>query len=236
VNERPITHVPRFAIASLVLAAGIQLLLQVGQPRPMARAQDLPEVPSGRSLQLASFGEPIAIAKLLSLYLQVFDTQPGVKLQSEVLDYKRVQDWLLASLLLDPRGQYPLFSASHIYAEVRDEQRARQMLAFVREQFDADPNRRWPWLAHAVLLARHRLKDLPLAREYARALRLGATAEDVPHWAQQMEIFLMADMSEIEGAKLLLGGLLASGRITDEQEAKFLERRLRALGGNVMAR
>ena len=42
--------------------------------------------------------------------------------------------------------------------------RMRQALDFIFDAFAADPNRRWPALAHAALLAKHRLHDLPAHR------------------------------------------------------------------------
>jgi hypothetical protein len=104
------------------------------------------------------------------------------------------------------------------------------MLEFVHEQFLLDPNRRWPWLAHAALLAKHRLHDLPLARRYAAAIDRHTTSPDVPLWARQMEIFILEDMNELEAARIMLGGLLASGKITDPAEIAFLKQRLEALG------
>ena len=103
------------------------------------------------------------------------------------------------------------------------------MLEFVYRNFLADPNRRWPWLAHAVIMARHRLEDRLLALRYAQALRTHATAPTVPGWARQMEIFLREDMGEYEAAKVLLGGLLASGTVTDPHEQRFLVERLKQL-------
>ena len=44
-----------------------------------------------------------------------------------------------------------------------------------------------------------------------------------------MRIFLLQDMGEIEAAKILLGGLLASGEITDAREIRFLMERLKEL-------
>jgi hypothetical protein len=103
------------------------------------------------------------------------------------------------------------------------------MAEFVYQQFLLDPNRRWPWLAHVAIMAKHRLKDLPLALKYSRAMRERATARDVPHWAQQMEIFILEDMNELESAKILIGGLLESGQITDKNEGYFLSQRLKEL-------
>ena len=107
------------------------------------------------------------------------------------------------------------------------------MLEFVYRQFLLDPDRRWPWLAHGALLAKHRLKDLALARRYAAAIDRHATAPDVPLWARQMEIFILEDMDELEAARVMLGGLLDSGRIQDPAEARFLQERLEELEARI---
>ena len=103
------------------------------------------------------------------------------------------------------------------------------MLEFVYREFFADPDHRWQWLAHAALLAKHRLHDLPLARRYAAAIDRSARSPDVPLWARQMEIFILEDMNEFEAARIMLGGLLASGQIRDPAEARFLAQRLKDL-------
>ena len=154
------------------------------------------------------------------LYVQAFD-QPR--------DYPRLMGWLRAILDLDPASQYPLFAAARVYAEVPDAARARLMLEFIHEQYLLDPNRRWPWLAHATLLAKHRLRDLPLARRYAADIDRHTSAPDVPLWAKQMEAFILEDMNELEAARIVLGGLLASGEIRDADEVKFLRRKLEEL-------
>jgi hypothetical protein len=108
------------------------------------------------------------------------------------------------------------------------------MLDFVYRAFLADPNRRWRWLAHAAIVARHRLHDDALALRYAR--EIATRARTAPGWARQMHIFLLEDMGEREQAKILLGGLLESGAVTDPAEIRFLTGRLEALGGQHMPR
>jgi len=170
------------------------------------------------------------------LYLQAFDYRSGTRIPYRELDYARLEDWLARILELDPRGQYPLLAASRLYAEVPDEAKQRSMLEFVYRQFFADPNRRWPWLAHAAVIAKHRLHDLPLARRYAAAIQRYATAEDVPLWAKQMEIFILEDMNELETARILIGGYLASGRVKDPAELRFLDQRLKELEARTAAK
>lgn len=217
---------PRGVLLAVLLALSAQILWQASRPPSHARAHDLPPAPSLAALQLAALGDPVALSKATMLYVQGFDEQAGISIAWRDLDYATVRDWLRRVLELDPRGQYPLLAASQVYGAVSDPQRARLMLDFVYQQFQQDPNRRWPWLAHAALVAKHRLHDLPLARRYAQAIRLQATGSAVPAWARQMEIFILEDMNEHDAARALIGGLLDSGQITDPHELQFLSERL----------
>ena len=225
-RERPISSVPKPAILLLAVAFCMQIFWHFSQPATQATTERLGAPPATATLRIASIGEPIALAKILMLYVQAFDQQPGLQLSFRQLDYIKLRAWLTAILALDPAAQYPLFAASRLYGEIADDARQRVMLDFVYQQFLLDPNHRWKSLAHAATLARHRLNDLPLARQYAQAIRLHATASEVPNWAKQMEIFLLEDMNELQSAKILLGGLLQSGQITDPHEFRFLEQRL----------
>ena len=179
-DERPLSHVSAPVLTLLAAGLALQIGLHAALPAPEAWAPDLMPPPAGSLLRLASLGEPIALAKILMLQLQAFDYQSGSRVPYKDLNYARVEAWLARILELDPLGQYPLLAASRLYAEVPDEQRQRSMLDFVYQQFLVDPNRRWPWLAHATFLAKHRLKDMDLALKYAAALQKYTTAKDVP--------------------------------------------------------
>ena len=124
-----------------------QVAVRTAAGSAAAAAEALPPAPSAQALRLASFGEREALARVTMLYLQGFELTQ--------LDYPRLIAWLRAVLALDPRSPYPLFAAARVYAEVGDPARARPMLEFIHEQYLLDPDRRWPWLAHAALLAKH---------------------------------------------------------------------------------
>jgi hypothetical protein len=230
-RERPADAVPGLIRALLLVLLTLHVAMTVTQPRPTARAEELPAPPPLPVLKTLSGGDPIPLAQALALHLQAFDNQPGISIPFAELDYGKVLAWLKRILELDPHTEYPLLMASHLYAQVPDEDKERQMLAFVYQEFLADPNHRWRWLAHAAIIAKHRLHDLPLARKYAEALAQHATAPSVPHWAQQMHIFLREDMGEYETARVLLGGLLASDTIKDPHELRFLLERLQQMKG-----
>jgi hypothetical protein len=223
-DERPVSAVPRSAKLVLAAALALQIGWQAASPKPLADAAALGYPPDGTLLRTASLGEPIALSQLLVLYLQAFDNQPGVSVPYQDLDYDAVEAWLLRALELDPAGQYPLLMASHLYDQVPDEAKVRQMLQFVHRQFFVDPDQRWRWLAHAAIIAKHRLGDEALALQYADDIT--RHAGKASGWARQMRIFILADMGECEAARALLGGLLASGEVAAESaEFRFLTER-----------
>ena len=203
-----------------------QVAWQARRDAGAVAAADLPPPPGPAALRLASFGEAEALARLTMIYLQSYDFGGANTTPYQKLDYRRLADWLGSILELDPRSQYPLFAAARVYAETPDPARIRIALEFVHDEFLRDPNRRWPWLAHAALLAKHRLNDLPLARRYAQAIDRRTTAAGVPLWAKQMEIFILEDMNELEAARIMLGGLLQSGAVRDPAELRFLKEHL----------
>ena len=225
-SERPVADVPPALRAALVMAILAQLVLAALQPPPVAQAEALPQPPSAGALRALSLGDPVALAQGLTLYLQAFDTQPGVSIPFLQLDYERVEAWLSRALELDPGGQYPLLLASQVYAQVPDAVRQRRMLDLVYRRFLEDPAQRWRWLAHATIMAKHRLHDPQLALMYARALRERTQPDEAPGWARQLEIFIHEDMGQYQAAKVLLGGLLDSGAVTDPHELRFLIQRL----------
>lgn len=229
-KERPISSVPKGIIFLLIISFFSQITWHALRPPPVAHVSAVPLPPRIDFLKLISLGEPEALARVLMLWLQAFDNQPGVSIPFKQLDYDCVIAWLDTILRLDPGGQYPLLSAARVYSEVPDEKKVRTMLAFVRDRFLERPNERWMWLAHAAYVAKHRIKDLNLALSYARALRMHATATTVPSWAKQMELFVLEDQGAVEEAKILLGGLIESGVIKDDHEIRFLTQRLENAG------
>lgn len=225
--ERRIAAVPRPVLLLLAGAFFMQIASEAMRPAPVAKAEALPAAVSPALVRVLALNEPIAAAQMLMLYLQAFDNQPGISIPFRDLDYPRVIEWLETILALDGVTQYPLLAAAHLYAQVPVEEKQRLMLDFVRQKFLEDPERRWRWLAHASIMAKHRLRDSALALQYAEDIARFAPAE--PSWARQMRIFILEDMGERESAAILLGGLLATGQVTDPREAHFLSQRLEQL-------
>ena len=204
VKKRPLSAVPVAVRVLFIIGLSAQVFWSCTRPPVIATAADLPHTPDTRLLRLAAMGEPGTLARGLMLWLQAFDDQPGISVPFADLDYAGVINWLDALLDLDHRFQYPLLSASRVYTETPEDGRKRQMLEFVHRRYLEDPRRRWPWMAHAVYVAKHRLKDLPLALEYASALRLDLSGDTAPPWVSRMEIYVLEDLGELESARIVI--------------------------------
>jgi hypothetical protein len=230
-GERAVSHVPRPVLLLFAGCLVAQLAWHASRPAPLALARDLPPAPSVEALQVVALAEPSAFARLLMYWLQAFDHQPGLSLAFRDLDYTRVVDWLTRIGQLDPGFTYPLLSAARIYTEVQDNERRRLMLEYVSARFREDPDSHWQWQAHAVYVAQHRIRDPAIALRLARELRELATGPAVPGWARQLELFVLENMGELETAKILLGGLIESGAVSDPNEIRFLTERLESATG-----
>ena len=228
-KDRPVRDVPTSTKLFLMLALVSQLIWHSQQKLEVAQAEDLPAPMSVDTFRMISLDESIAMSKLLNLWLQAFDNQPGLSLSFHQLDYLRITQWLDTILKLDPRGSYPMLVAARVYGRVTDKTRQRMMMDYIFNKFSEDPNRHWRWLAHASIVAKHNLKDMPLALKYARALSEKATGDHVPYWARDMHFVLLEELGEIETAKILVGGLLESGEISDPYELNFLTEKIREL-------
>jgi hypothetical protein len=227
-QQRSVQNIPKTIIILLILSLGGQITWHYQLSSPNIKIQKLTSPPQTGLLHIFSFGDTVVSARILMLWLQAFDIQTGNFLPYQQLDYDKLQQWLEQILLLDPNSQYPLLAASHLYSNVPESKKQHLMLEFVYQQFFVNPSTRWPWLAHVTVIAKHRLKNLPLALKYAKAISAHATP-NMPRWAKEMQIFILEDMGELEQARLVVGGMLASGQLTDLKEIEFLNKKLLAL-------
>ncbi len=224
---RPLKDVPKSVRLLLLIAFLLQCLWHFYFSNLQITKQEMPYPQQSDVYRLISLGDSISAARFVMLWAQAFDNQPGLSLSLKELDYAKVVEWLNLVLDLDSKTQYPLLAAARFYAEVQEPAKQRQMIVFIKAAFLKDPDRRWRAMAHAVYIAKHRIKDMSLAVECARLLRLHATGKNVPYWAKQMEFFVLEDMGELGAAKILISGLLESGELDDKHQQQFLRSRLK---------
>ena len=232
-SANPIKRIPLSLRVSFVLALSFQMSVsQINTPVSLT-GRTIPAPPKYELLQALSLGSPAWLSRVLALWLQSQDVQPGKTLSLNELNYDTIRAWLEVQLKLDKNNHYPFMAALHYYGNVRNPQKLRKMLAFVEQNFTEKPETYWRWMAEAVIKAKYQLKDTEFAYELAVTLAAATYDLDVPNWAQQMHIFLLEEMGEVEAAALLLGALLSSGSISKEEEIRFLQNRLRRMQAQI---
>ena len=193
--------------------------------------EGLPEVPSATAQNFILSSDSAFVYRLLLVWLQQFDVQSGQYVSYNSLDYSHLSKWLDRLQQISPDSHYPMLLATRVYTRVADDKRKRQMLDFVYQQYQQNPGKNWRWLAEATVFARHSLKDLPLALDYAETLAQSANP-DIPYWVRDLRLTLLEDMGEYKQVELLVGGLLANKAITDPNELRFLNLLLQRLQKN----
>jgi hypothetical protein len=218
--------------AWLLLGAclGANVIFQQHCPPAGLDIDDLGDPPSLAMFRTATLGEDVLAGYLAMFYLQNVDVHLGRATPLAALDRRSLIRWLDLTTDLDSGTGYPLLLAARHYAETGTPTQRRIMLDWVYQRFEEQPNQRWPWLVHALFVARHVLNDYPLAKRYAAALRTEVRDPKAPSWVRQLDLLLRADRGEAEDAKMILGGLIAAGQISSPAELEFLEARLTPLG------
>ena len=220
-GERRIAAAPVAVRVMLAVALAVQIGWHVWRPDPRAEVRALRPAPPAAVLRLAALGDETPLARLLMLRLQAHDNQPGVSIPFMELDYDRVAGWLDAIVDLDPRAGYPLLAAARLYGSVPDPARQRVMFELVHRRFLEDPGRRWPWLVHAAVLAKHRLGDPALALRYARALTEHAAGPDAPARVRGMSAAVAAHPGGSETGRVFAGALPAGRQWREQPPGRY---------------
>lgn len=197
--------------------------------RTLISQEPLPNPIAASDLRVLSLGEPAIAAKLLSYWLLSYDTQQGQVIPFEDINYKRLAGWLDTIQSLDPLSDDATMAAAGVFIDVKDRSRQLMMIEFVRRQFLKNPKRHWRWMVQIVMLAKYRMQDMSLALELAKELRTASAGTSIPFWAQEMEVYLLHDMGQLEAAIALIDAMIKDGVITDADELRFLTRRIQQL-------
>lgn len=205
------------------------ILFKLVFPPVQPPQKDIPRPIPAAHIRLISLGEPPLAAKLIAFWLLTVDRQAGRWLRLEELNYPNLTGWLEAIQELDPHSEYSATVASGVFIDIKDPERIRWMIGFVERNFRRAPDHRWRGLAQCAVLAKYRLRDLPLALELASTLRRHTSPRVLPAWARDLEFLLLQEIGETAMARRVILGILQSGQVLEPREQAFLLRRLEEL-------
>ncbi|TAN44569.1 MAG: hypothetical protein EPN26_16710 [Rhodospirillales bacterium] len=211
---------PHPATWALLALMGVQLGVWNWGRTLSGQEEIVPAPPPPQVFTIMALGDAQYLFRVMALQLQNFGDSGGKVTPLAEYDYQRLGGWFRALDDLDPVSDYVAVTAAQYYGMTPKRADVVHVVAYLREHARKDPARNWRWLAHAVYLARHRMKDNALALEVAQELA-ALPVPDLPAWTKAMPAYALADLGEREAAVALLSAILATdARHLTPEEAK----------------
>jgi hypothetical protein len=225
--ERPFNSLPRPLVACFLAI----LVVQIWTVQGAFSAGDLAYKPlaepfASSTYRVASMGSDRLLSYLLTIRLQLHDNQLGKHIRYEQLDYQKLTHWLNQISALNPHSEYPTMLASRVYSQTSDKQNIRLMIDFIQASFTREPQLHWRRMTEAMILAKHKLGDLPLALSLAEQLTTQPLDVAMPQWARDMQFILLGELNEFETGIAIIVAMLESGSLENADERRFLRVKL----------
>lgn len=211
----------RLSLAALVGAFALQALFWLNTRALRPDFGLVPPVPTSEAIQALAFGDGQFLYRALGLRIQNTGDDGGRFTPLDRYDYGRLEGWFMALDGLDPVSDFVPVVAGYYFSNTPKRPDIVHVVNYLRHYARHDPARSWRWLAHAVYLARHRMKDQRLALEVARELT-ALDVPDMPSWARQMQVFILADLGENEAARALMLRILDTDPNLSKEERAFI--------------
>jgi len=208
---------PAVLVGLLALQASLALALRpVDPPR---RALGAPPEPA--AMDALALGDRQFLFRALTLRLQHAGSLDGRVVAYARMDYPVLGRWFRALDRLDARSDLVPAMAAFLYGRPTDPADAAVVVDYLADHALRDPPDKWRWLAQAVHIARYRQEDPYRALALARTLRT-LPDTDLPYWARQLEVFVLADLGERAAARAILTAILMSDPELPEHERRWI--------------
>ena len=226
-GERPMLLLPGPLVLGFLVLFSCQLIFHhASRTQNSADYQPLDKPLTQAFYQGIAMGSEQLLGHLLSLRLQLHDSQAGQHFLYSLIDYDVLIEWLELISAISPDNEHTALLASRIYSQTSDPDRLRQLLAFIERRFDENPQLYWRRLAEGSLLAKHKLHDLERALQMAEKIAQQPASVQMPQWARDFRFLLLAELNEFESAIAIIQALLQSNAVHDPDEKRFLESKL----------
>jgi hypothetical protein len=166
---------------------------------------DIAAPPSLLVAKLSSLGEDAFFFRSHSLALQHAGNLNGTIVPYCDMNYRQLAAWLSLLERFDGEAQITPVMAGRLFGNNQNGADTKYVIDYLEARALAHPVTNWRWLGQAVYLARYRLKDQ--ARAQILAHELATLPIALPSWARDLEVFVMVDRGDKQGASQLLAAL-----------------------------
>ena len=213
--------IPRGALAAVLVALSLQAAFWWQTRDLRAGWEGVPPAPSTEVAKALAMGDGQFLYRAATFVLQNMGDEGGDVTPLRDYDYQRLGQWFSLLDRFDPISEYLPVLVGYYYSQSQERNDVRVVISFLAHIAIRDPGRNWRWMAHAIYLARHRVKDMNLA--LSLAYRMAAfDSPEIPIWAKQMPAFVLAEVGEKEAARDLMEAILDSQTDLDAEEIDFM--------------
>ncbi len=213
--------IPRGAMAAVLIALSLQAAFWWQTRDVRAAWEGVPPAPSNQVAKALAMGDGQFLYRAATFVLQNMGDEGGDVTPLKDYDYQRLGQWFSLLDRFDPYSEYLPVLVGYYFSQSQDPNDVRVVISFLAHIAIRDPERNWRWMAHAIYLARHRVKDMNLA--LSLAYRMAAIkGPGIPIWAQQMPAFVLADVGEKEAARDLMKAIMDSQADLEPSEVEFM--------------
>ena len=213
--------IPRGALAAVLITLGLQGAFWWQTRELQAGWEGVPPAPSNQVAKALALGDGQFLYRAATFVLQNMGDEGGRVTQLKDYDYQRLGQWFFLLDRFDPQSEFLPVLVGYYFSQSQNPDDVRIVISFLAHIAIRDPERNWRWLAHAIYLARHRVKDMDLA--LSLAYRMAAIkSPGIPIWARQMPAFVLAEVGEKEAARDLMEAIMDSQIDLDPAEIEFM--------------
>ena len=213
--------IPRGALAAVLITLGLQGVFWWQTRDLRAGWEGVPPAPSNQVAKALALGDGQFLYRAATFVLQNMGDEGGRVTPLKDYDYRRLGQWFSLLDRFDPESGFLPVLVGYYFSQSQNPEDVRVVISFLAHIAIRDPERNWRWMAHAIYLARHRVKDMNVA--LSLAYRMAAIkSPGIPVWARQMPAFVLAEVGDKEAARDLMEAIMDSQEDLDPSEIDFM--------------
>jgi len=180
----------------------------------------VPDVPGRVAVKALSFGDEEFYFRMLGLDIQNAGDTFGRFTELYKYDFAKLYAWFTLLDSLDNKSDYMPFLASYYFSQTQHVKDNIHVVNYLYEHSASRPEKKYWWLAQAVYIAQHKLKDNDLALKMAEPLE---KAENAPFWVRQLPAFVHEKRGEMEDAARIIQNIQTNSKNIPDGELRFMK-------------
>jgi len=208
----------------LALVFTLTVLVWLGTYHMQAKWSGVPPVPTKNGAIMMTLGDAQFSFRIGAITLQNLGNTGGNVVAVKDYDYDKLGQWFWLLNDMDPASNHVPMLAAYYFGATPVAEDLRIVVEYLAHVGQIPAGNKWRWLVQAIFLARHRMKDLDRALDYAYKLsKMDPDGDTLPIWARQMPAFVLSEQGERESSRKIVEEILLTADDLHPNEVNFME-------------